>query len=344
MNAAKLRRAPMQHKILGSTTLEVSAIGFGCSRIGGISATGRGRGETVRVLHQAQERGINFFDTADAYAQGDSERLLGEAFRGRRDKVILATKGGYLFHDTESAAGSLGRVVGLARRVKQKVESRLLGRKRQFAGQNFAPEYLVSAVERSLRRLNTDYIDLYQLHAPRTEQSRDSEVFETLARLRTAGKVRYFGVGLEALDDVEHWFGHAAVGSIQIPFGLLDLEARNRVLPLAAAKNVGLIARGVYGGGLLKPELSPESLRRMTPKWERIAAFHRIASSAARPIDEIALHYVLQMPEISCVLLGMRTPAHLEENLRCVTRPALDVELVRAIERVDSEIPLKPEA
>jgi aryl-alcohol dehydrogenase-like predicted oxidoreductase len=298
----------------------------------------------VRVLHQAQERGINFFDTADAYAHGDSERLLGEAFHGRRDKVILATKGGYLFHDPSSAVGGLGRVAGLVRKAKQKVESRLLGRKRQFDRQDFSPEYLVQAVERSLRRLNTDYIDLYQLHAPRTEQSQDGEVIETLARLRAAGKIRYFGVGLETLEDVEHWFSHAPLASIQIPFGLLDLEAQSRVLPLARAKNIGLVARGVYGGGLLKPELPPDRLRRMTPKWERIAAFHRIASSAARPIDEIALHYVLQKPEVSCVLLGMRTPAHLEENLRCVMRPALDAELVRAIERVDAEIPLKPEA
>lgn len=326
---------------LGSTELLVSPIGFGCSRIGGMSAAGPRRHGSTRLLHEALDGGINFFDTADAYADGDSERLLGEAFRGKRDRVVIATKVGYSFSEENVTASRLQPVFGIARRVQQRLGSRILGRPGRFQRQDFSRAYLRRAVDASLRRLQTDYIDVYQLHAPRTQQAHDPEVIDTLKQLQTAGKIRYFGVGLEGLEDVESWLHQDALSTVQLPFGLLDLDAGDTLLGRIDARKLGVIARGVFGGGLLKPGLAPERLRELTPKWARIQRFHEIAKSAGRPIHELALHYVLQKPGVGMVLLGMHQSSQLSANLRCAAQAPLDQATLTALEAVNDQVSLE---
>lgn len=330
----------MLKKPFGSTQLMVSAIGFGCSRIGGMSAAGPRRNDTVRLLHAALDRGINFFDTADAYAEGDSERLLGEAFTRRRHQVILATKGGYVFEEQTVTAGRLQPALGALRRVRAKIDAKVLGRGDRFSQQDFSPGYLTRAVEGSLRRLRTDYIDLYQLHAPKAGPSAMRDALDTLDRLRHAGKIRHFGVGLESLTDVESWLTHDLLSSVQIPFGLLDLEAKPEVLSSIAKHQVGLIARGAFGGGLLKASLDAEWLKKNTEKWARIARFHQIAARAGRSIYALALHYVLQQKEVSSVLLGMHSEAHLDTNLRCFGEEPLAPNTLAEVDEVNAQVPL----
>jgi len=330
----------MLKKPFGSTQLMVSTIGYGCSRIGGMSAAGPRRNDSVRLLHAALDRGINFFDTADAYAEGDSERLLGEAFRGRRHEVVLATKSGYLFSEQTVTEGRLQPALGALRRVRAKIDTKLLGHADRFSQQDFSARYLSQAVEGSLRRLRTDYIDLYQLHAPKAGPSVLRDAVETLERLQQAGKIRHFGVGLETLTHVGEWLTSERLSSVQIPFGLLDLEAKPDVLSSIAQRKVALIARGAFGGGLLKASLEPEWLRKNSEKWARIARFHEIARAAGRSIYALALHYVLQQNEVGVVLLGMHTEAHLETNLRCFGEAPLSESTLAEVDRVNAEVPL----
>lgn len=330
-------RAPTRQ--LGATELFASPIGFGCSRVGGVSAAGPKRSQVIWLLQEALDSGVNFFDTADAYARGDSERVLGEAFQHKRHRIILATKGGYTFEEQVVTASPLQPARSLLGKFRSKVQQKL-GAPAEFSRQDFSREYLTRAVEGSLRRLRTDYIDLYQLHAPRTVESRNGEAIETLQLLQQQGKIRYFGVGLESLGDVPRWLEYRELASLQLPFGLLDLEATQTVLPAIADSGRALIARGVYGGGLLKATLNEAWLKSVTPKWERIAEFHRIAARAGRPIYEVALHYVLQRPEVALVLLGMTSLAQLRSNLACLRQGPIDNETMRAVDSVYDRFPL----
>lgn len=295
--------------------MQVSEIGFGCSRLGGVFSGSGGREETLTVLRKALDAGITFFDTADMYSQGEAEALLGQAFRGQREKVIIATKGGYclpaqrkLISRIKPLVKPLIKALGLKREnLPQSVSGAL--------SQDFSPSYLVQAVEGSLRRLNTDYIDLYQLHSPPAEVIMRGEFVETLDGLKQQGKIRHWGIAADCVEDAALCLKHHAVASLQMPFGLLDLEALDSVLECAGQKGIGVIARGCFGGGLLKESLTEAELKAQTPKWPQILAFRQIAAQQNRSILEMALQFALRSPAISVTLLGMRTESHLTENL-----------------------------
>jgi aryl-alcohol dehydrogenase-like predicted oxidoreductase len=279
-------------------------------------AQGNGSQETLNVLRAAFDAGITFYDTADMYSQGESETLLGQAFRDQRDKVILASKGGYCLPAQRKL---IARVKPLLRPV-----ARALGIKREnlpasvtgTLSQDFTPSYLIQALEGSLRRLQTDYLDIYQLHSPPASVIQSGEFIETLETLKRQGKIRCYGVAADTVEDVQLCLQYPQISSLQMPFGLLDPEALDSVLSLAEARGVGIIARGCFGGGLLKESLTEPQLQEMTPKWPQILAYRRIAELQGRPILEMALQFCLRTPPISTTLLGMRTLEHLTTNLR----------------------------
>jgi aryl-alcohol dehydrogenase-like predicted oxidoreductase len=316
----------LNYRGFGKTGLLVSEIGFGGSRMGGVFAQSRGSGEALNVLRQALDAGITFYDTADIYSQGEGEILLGQAFRDRRDKVILASKGGYCLPAQRKL---IARVKPLVKPV-----ARLLGLKREnlpasVAGtlsQDFSPSYLVQALEGSLRRLKTDYLDLYQLHSPPADLLQSEafgETLQTLESLKRQGKIRHYGVAADTVEDAQLCLQYPEIASVQMPFGLLDLEALDSVLSQAEAHGVGVIARGCFGGGLLKETLTEAELQAQTPKWERILAYRRLAEQQGRPVLEMALQFALRAPAISVTLLGMRTESHLAANLRYYAAPSL---------------------
>jgi aryl-alcohol dehydrogenase-like predicted oxidoreductase len=313
----------LRYRRFGTTELQVSEIGFGCSRLGGVFSSGGGSREALNVLRRALEEGITFYDTADMYAQGESETLLGEAFQGRRDRVILASKGGYCL---PAQRRLIARVKPLVRPI-----ARALGIKRESlpAGvsgtlsQDFTPQYLTQALEGSLRRLKTDYLDLYQLHSPPAAVIQSGAFLETLESLKRQGKIRYFGVAADTVDDAALCLQVPGISSVQLPFGLLDLEALDSLLSRAEERGVGVIARGCFGGGLLKETLTEPELKEQTPKWPQILAFRRIAAQHHRPLLEMALQFSLRTASVSVTLLGMRTEAHLSDNLRYYAAPPL---------------------
>lgn len=302
----------------------MSEVGFGCARIGGVFGDGKsGAAATMRVLRQAADAGINFFDTADMYAQGESEALLGRAFRKDRDKVILATKGGYCLPAQRK----------LVSRIKPLVKPliKMLGIKRSHLpqsvsgalSQDFSPAYLTRALEASLRRMGTDYIDLYQLHSPPAEIVERAESIQILEKLKTEGKVRHYGVACDSAADAQLCLKHPEIAALQFPFGLLDQEALVVLFPAARERGIALIARGSFGGGLLKESLTEADLQQMTEKWPRVLAYRSIANRQRRNILEAALQFSLHPKSISVTLLGMRTERHLQNNLLFHSAPPL---------------------
>lgn len=314
----------------GKTGMRVSEIGFGGSRIGGVFADKDSSDQALNVLRQALDSGITFYDTADIYAQGESESLIGTAFRGRREQVILATKGGYRL---PAQRNIMKRIKPLVRPIV-----RALGLKRASlpAGisgalsQDFSPSYLTKALEASLKRLQSDYIDLYQLHSPGASFMQSpafGEALQTLETFKSQGKIRFYGVATEVPQDVPFCLSAPGISSVQFGFGLLDLDVLEQgTLAAANARGLGIIARGCFGGGLLKDGLDEAQLQAATPKWQRVLAVRLGSKRMGRSALDAALQFCRCTPAISVTLLGMRNEEHLRENLRYARAAPLSAE------------------
>src|SRR5260221_8820080 len=206
----------MRYRSLGSTGLRVSEIGFGTWGLGGNAQGAMAYGPTddkdsIRALRAACEAGINFFDTADFYGFGHSERVVGTALHDVRDQVLIASKVGML-----DAKGT----------------------------QDFSAAHLRRGLERSLERLGTDYIDLYQLHSTPIEALRDGRIVAELERFRSEGKIRAYGVSTRSPDDAVTAVKELGIGCIQANFNLVDQRAlESGLFELCTAKGAGVIAR-----------------------------------------------------------------------------------------------------
>lgn len=324
----------MRYRQFGKTGWRVSEIGFGGARIGGLLAQDGGRATSLKTLEAACDAGINFFDTADMYSQGESEILVGKAFRNKRDKVFIATKGGYslprqkrLIQLVKPFAKPIVRALGLRRSA---VPASLSG----TVSQDFSPGYLRVAVDASLRRLQSDHIDLYQLHSPPQDEltgSRLQDALGLLGRLKTEGKIREYGIALDSVYDAVHCLDMEGIASLQMPFGLMDLQALDGVFDQVSERQIGIIARGCFGGGALKQSLTEAELRANEPQWERALQIKRLAEQMQRSALEAALQFALSIERISVTILGMRTPEHVATNLQYYAAKALSNEEKREL-------------
>ena len=324
----------MRYRQFGKTGWRVSEIGFGGSRIGGLFAQDGGRVTSLRTLEAACDAGINFYDTADMYSQGESEILVGKAFRKKRDKVFIATKGGYCLPGRnrfiqliKPFEKPIVRAIGLRRSA---VPAALSG----TISQDFSPGHLRKAVEASLRRLQSDHIDLYQIHSPPREELRGTRLQDALgllARLKAEGKIREYGIALDSVDDAAHCLGMEGIASLQMPFGLMDLEALDGVFDKVSERQYGIITRACFGGGALKQSLTEADLRAIEPKWERVLQIRRLAEQMQRSPLEAALQFSLCIERISVTILGMRTPQHLAANLQYYSAKPLSNEEKREL-------------
>jgi aryl-alcohol dehydrogenase-like predicted oxidoreductase len=180
--------------------LRVSDVGFGAMTIGGEIFGTTDDQESLRALHRALDLGMNFIDTADAYGRGHSEELLAQVLKTRRNEVVLATKGGNQFT------------------VRQGLR-------------NFDPDYITSALENSLKRLQIETIDLYQLHNPSPEVMRKGEIFERLDRCKREGKIRYYGVSLEKTTDGIVAIETGKPDTLQVVYNILHQTLKNNSFP-----------------------------------------------------------------------------------------------------------------
>jgi aryl-alcohol dehydrogenase-like predicted oxidoreductase len=283
------------------------ALGLGCVRLGHPASGGR-RG-AARLVGTALDLGIVYFDTADSYGQGASETALGLALRGRREAAIVATKVGYLFDERARHRRALRHVAApVLTRLRPQARS-LSGALGAYRHQDFSPAYLRRALEASLRRLRTDYVDLYQLHGPPGPCGDD--VIELMVDLRSQGKIRDFGVGLERLDDAISWQRTEAVSSLLLPYGLLDPEAALTVIPAASARSITVTARGAFASGLLARSTSNDSAWLRPGQAEQRAAVHALAAELGVDALQLAMWFVAGTPGVSRVLVGTTSAAHL---------------------------------
>jgi aryl-alcohol dehydrogenase-like predicted oxidoreductase len=282
-------------------------LGFGCVGLG--SASGVGWHHDVRLVEEAVDHGVSVFDTADAYGAGVSERVLGRALRRRRADVVIATKAGYRFRPRSLGEQSMRRAAG---RVLQRVRAARQGAggsSRSSGGyrdQDFSGPYLHQAVDASLRRLGTEYVDVLELHGP-------------------PGVLPDEGVTVAA-----EWLSVDGIGVVQLPFGLLEPEAAHVVFPRLAGTPVELWARGVLGGGLLKAA-GEGSTARAEPKWPVISALLALSQRTGVPLDELAVGFVRAHSEVSTMLVGISTREHLYRNLELIDSPPLEAGLVAEI-------------
>jgi aryl-alcohol dehydrogenase-like predicted oxidoreductase len=291
----------MQYKILGKTGLRASVVGLGTMVHAGHFGPMKDE-ESLEAIAAAMDLGVNFIDTSDAYGAGYSETLLGKALKGKRDKVILATKGGNV-------------MVGPNRGKR-----------------NFAADYIGRVMEESLKRLQTDYIDLYQLHNPNVEVIRSGDVWELLERRKKEGKIRHYGVSINTMEE-----GMAAVqdgrsDTIQIEYNLLDQEPAEKLFPLAQKANVAVIVRVPLRRGLLTGKLTPEDQQRFQGEDVRARNFAgeifkrelekverlRFLERPDRSLAQAAIAFCLAHPAVSVVIPGGRNGKQVRENSSAV--------------------------
>ena len=312
-------------------------LGFGCVNLGSASS-GRSWRADVRLVELAVDEGVTLFDTADVYGSGTSERILGHALRRRRADVVIATKAGYRFRPRTLAEQSARRAAAGAIRAVRRADAgsgpAVGGSGGSYAEQDFAPATLRAAVDGSLRRLGTDYVDMLQLHGPDQVMP---DLFEQLDDLVTAGKVRRFGVGAESVDAAQQWIGVRGAAVVQLPFGVLDPEAADIALPDAARRSTEVWARGVLGGGLLAAAVRDPAAVADDPKGPLIERLRVLAASADIDLFRLATGYVRAFDEVSTMLVGIGSSSHLHRNIELLAAPPLDADLLTALNAVLAE-------
>jgi aryl-alcohol dehydrogenase-like predicted oxidoreductase len=311
----------MDERQFGTTALRVSTLGLGCARIGGIFQ--RDSKSFVDLLAAAKDRGINFFDTADMYSQGESEALIGRTFRRKRDRIVIATKVGYCLPAQRKLIARIKPIVRPIIRLLKIRRDQLPQGVRGEVGQDFSPGYITKAVEGNLKRLKTDYLDILQLHAPKAEVVARGEWLSALENLKRSGKIRYYGISCDTLDAARAVLRYSGVSSLQVVVSLLEQDAVAEILPGAQASGIGVIARECLANGLLvknegevdlkayvhSPE--QEALRR-----EQLARYREEARSKSVPLSRLALDFVGQLPGVSVTLIGVRNMEQLDSLLR----------------------------
>jgi aryl-alcohol dehydrogenase-like predicted oxidoreductase len=313
----------MNTRKFGATDLRVSEFGMGCARIGGIFQ-GKPRA-FLDLLAAARAEGINFFDTADMYSQGESESLLGRAFRGQRDKVVIASKAGYCLPAQRLLVARLKPFVRPIIRFLGLKRSSLPSSVRGAPTQDFTPRYLRTAVEASLRRLRTDYLDLFQLHSPPAEIVARGEWLEAAEGLKRAGKIRYYGVAVDTVEAGLAALQFPGVSSLQFLISLIEPGNAEALLPQARQRKVGVIAREILGNGLLVKDpaqinldeycSSPEQKVR---RAEQLDELRRRAAAEKTTITGLALAFPTGLDGVAVSLLGVRSEPQLRSLLRHV--------------------------
>ena len=305
----------------GSTDLRVSPLGIGCARIGGVFQGDSGA--FVSLIGRALDAGINFFDTADMYSGGESESILGRAFAGKRDRVVIASKVGYVLPAQRRLAGRIKPLLGPVIRMLGLSRSKLPASVRGAPSQNFSPDYIKSAVESSLVRLRTDHIDVLQLHSPPADVIRRGDWSRVLESLKRSGKVRYYGIACRTAEDALLALEHPDVAAIQVTVNLLETSAVDTVLPAARGRGVAVIARECLANGVLVKEpheidasVMFSSAEEASRKLRLAASYRDAAERRGLPLATLALKYALAQEGVSTALVGVRTPAHLDGALR----------------------------
>lgn len=294
----------MKMNRLGNSELIVSEIGLGCMSLGTEES------KAIGLIHEALDRGVNFLDTADLYDAGTNEEIVGKAIKGRRDRVILATKVG---------------------------NRRIPGQDGWFW--DASKSYILSAVKDSLRRLGTDYIDLYQLHGGTIEDPIDDTI-EAFEQLKREGVIREYGISSIRPNVIREYVSRSSIVSVMNQYSIVDRRGEEEVFPLLQEHQISVIARGPLASGALAANREPakgvldyelDELRELRRKLQDL-------ETPERNLTQLAIRYSLAHPAVAVVIPGASSREQLLQNLAAAEVPELstkEVELIRSLSKAN---------
>ncbi|HEY0791164.1 MAG TPA: aldo/keto reductase [Chthoniobacterales bacterium] len=314
----------MKYRRLGKTNYDVSEVSLGAWQIGGSWGTVRDE-DAVQVLHTALDSGVNFIDTADVYGDGRSEKLIAQVLADRTEPILVATKAG--------------------RRLQPHVAD----------GYNL--DNLTAFVDRSLKNLRREALDLVQLHCPPTEVYYRPETFTALEDLKRAGKIRHYGVSVEKVEEAIKALNYPGLATVQIIFNLFRQRPKDLFFGLAIAADVGVIVRLPLSSGLLAGKITRETkfaeddhrqYNRSGEQFDRGETFSGVdfepALAAVEQLKQIvppgislagfAMRWILDHPAVSCIIPGARNAAQIQSNVGASDLPSLSPEQKTAAEEV----------
>ncbi|HSR68888.1 MAG TPA: aldo/keto reductase [Acidobacteriota bacterium] len=309
----------MQYRSLGRTGLQVSEIGFGAWGIGGQMWKGGDDKQSLKALHRAVEKGINFFDTALAYGNGHSESLIGKLLEEREEELLVATKIPP-FNQRWPAQGTLEEA--------------------------FPRHHIVNSVETSLKNLGQDCLDLVQLHVWDPSWARDLRWHEALCDLRQMGRLRFFGISINdhqpqtAREVVER----GLVDCVQVIYNIFDQSPADELFQLCSEKRVGVIVRVPFDEGALTGKVTPDTHfsrrdwrsryfagERKEQVWERVQKIVSETGIELEQLPALALRFCLQPKAVGTVIPGMRRVEHVEANAAVSDLGSLEEETLQIL-------------
>src|SRR6266536_4771698 len=317
----------MKYRELGRTGWKVYEISFGAWAIGGAWGDVDAR-ESLAALHRAVALGVNFFDTADVYGDGRSERLLARLKRERSEEIIIATKAG--------------------RRLEPHVAS------------GYNSENLSAFIDRSLQNLETEALDLLQLHCPPIEVYHNRQLFEALDDFVKQGKIRYYGVSVEKVEEALKAIEYPGVQTVQIIFNIFRQRPAELFFSEAKIRKVGILARVPLASGMLTGKLTAQSqfaaddhraFNRHGEAFDRGETFSGVDYEtglqaveklrglvpAGMTMAQFALRWILMFDAVTCVIPGAKRPGQVEENVRAADLPQLSDSTMQGVDRLYKE-------
>jgi aryl-alcohol dehydrogenase-like predicted oxidoreductase len=297
----------MKKRKLGSSNILVSELGLGCMSIGTDEKAAR------QIINAALEEGINYFDTADLYDHGLNEKIVGEALKEVRDKVIIATKVGNRWSQ-------------------------------EGAGWFWDPSksYIKEAVKNSLKRLGTDYIDLYQLHGG-TLDDPIAETIEAFEELKSEGFIRCYGISSIRPNVIREYISESSIDSVMLQYSILDRRPEEEALPLLHQHRISVLTRGPLAKGLLSNrmfEKASSSIKKngyLDYSWNELTEILSMLKekiSLARSLTEAALQFNLANPAVTAVITGASSAEQLRENATAVRSQPLTKEEILFIKEI----------
>ena len=327
----------MRYRKLDGTDIRVSEVGFG---VWTVSTGWWGEVDekrSVALLRRAYEKGINYFDTADTYGSGLGETLLADAFGGMRDEVVISTKIGYDFYNHTQRRGQ------------------------QERPQDWSEDFIRFALEQSLERLGTDYIDFLQLHNTKMDAIENDKLFELLEEFEREGKVRAYGVALGPkigwLEEGVRAMRERDIAGLQMIYNLLEQDPGRGLIEAAKETNTGLVVRVPHSSGMLEGKYDENTTfakndhRRHRPKeWltsglKKVEQLSFLTESGERTLGQAALKFALAAPEIASTLPNIYDDAQLEEFAAAPDVPDItDEELSRVAELYENGFGLEKQS
>jgi aryl-alcohol dehydrogenase-like predicted oxidoreductase len=288
----------MKYQQLGKSTLNISRIGFGCMSLDPLQQ------QSESILHRAIDLGVNYFDTADLYNKGANEELVGNALKHKRDQVVIASK-----------VGNQWRKDG--------------------TGWDWNPrkEYILTSVEGSLKRLQTSYIDLYQMHGGTIDDPLDESI-EAFEQLVKEGKIRYYGISSIRPNVIRYWAEHSNTVSVMMQYSLLDRRPEEECFALLHQKDIGVVTRGSVAQGLLVNKSSKPYLDYSESQVSEAASAVEALSTELRTRAQTAIQFILQQPPVVSAVIGIRTREQLEEAVATVEAPTLSKSEIESLKAV----------